>query len=117
MNHVNPPVTASAAAHAARIRAGEEVRAAEREVPTGQSTAEMYAARILPAYRRDEELREEARKAEMRARGRWVPGDDEEDEEEEAEEATGEVDPLDNPERRAAKVAWRSVATGGYIAL
>lgn len=116
MTNVNPPVGPTAAAHAARIR-DREARASEREAPTGQTTAELYASRILPGYKQDEALREEARKAELRARGGWVSGDDAEDEYEEDEEAVGEVDPLDNPERRAAKVAWRSVATGGYVAL
>lgn len=117
MAHVNRPVSATAAAHAARIRAGEEARAAKPDTPAGQSTAEIYAARILPGYRADEALREQARQADLRARGRWVPGDDAEDEEDEAEEATGEVDPLDNPERRSAKVAWKNARTSGYIGL
>ncbi|NMI57102.1 MULTISPECIES: hypothetical protein [unclassified Streptomyces] len=117
-NHVNPPVSPTAAAHAARIRVGEEAANAEHEAPTaGQSTAELYAARILPGYKADEALREAARQAELRARGRWVPGDDAEDEEDEAEETAGEVDPLDNPERRSAKVAWKNARTSGYIGL
>lgn len=114
--NINPPATPSAMMHAERIRAGEQASAAKQDGPAGQSTAEMYAARILPGYKADEALREEARRNELRARGTWVPGDDdlEEDEPEEVEETT---DPTDNPERRSAKAAWKSARVGGYLAL
>jgi hypothetical protein len=84
MSNVNPPTTSSAAAHAARIRAREE-SAEDRKPVAGQSTAERYAARILPGYRRDEELREQARLSELRARGVISAVDEEPDEDEEFE--------------------------------
>ncbi|MGW6924480.1 hypothetical protein ACWGA9_24865 [Streptomyces sp. NPDC054950] len=76
----NPPVIASAAAHAARIR-GREERAEDRVPEAGLSTAERIAQRILPGYRADEELREQARLSELRARGVIAAADDEPDEE------------------------------------
>ncbi|MFJ2964249.1 hypothetical protein ACIPIC_18360 [Streptomyces collinus] len=107
-NHAIPPVTGSAAVHAERIRAREE-RAEERTPPTGQSTAERIAARILPGYRRDEELREQARLGELRARGIISAEDDEPDvdeveEYEEEPEAEGDAEeaPLTTAERYAA---------------
>jgi hypothetical protein len=100
--------------HAERIKA--RTKAGKEAVSAGQSTAELYAARILPGYRADEALREEARKNELRARGVSLPGDDEEEPEEDEQEAAV-VDPLDNPERRSARVAWQSVRTGGYLSL
>jgi hypothetical protein len=90
-NHKMPEATASATMHAERIRARE--KSAERDVPAGgQSTAELYAARILPGYKRDEELREQARLNEMRARGRWVPGDDVDEDGEEYEQVEEEYE-------------------------
>lgn len=113
-NHVNPPVSGTAAAHAARIRAGEEARAAKPAAAAGQTTAQRYAARALAGTQADEALREEARRNDRRARGQWVPGDEEEldaelDEEEaeaefedEEEEDGGEEQPLSTAERYAA---------------
>ncbi|MGW1503757.1 hypothetical protein ACWCQW_35395 [Streptomyces mirabilis] len=118
-NPANPPVTASAAAHAARIRAGEEeFRAARSDAPAGQSTAERYAARALAGAQADEALREEARRNDLRARGQWVPDDEEELDEEEAEaefEDEGEEDdeeaqPLSTAERYAAMERKRQAA-------
>lgn len=91
----------AAEAHAARIRAGEEERAAVQSTrPAGQSTAEHYAARILPGYKADEAARERARASELRSRGLWVPSDDEpaEDVEEEYEEPEGEVEDTEDAE-------------------
>ncbi|MGQ4402533.1 hypothetical protein ACN6K4_003315 [Streptomyces hayashii] len=117
-DNMHQPVTASAAAHAQRIKAGEQTRkraAGERE---GRQTFEVYAERARAGAAADEALREEARKNELRARGRWVPGEEEDVEEgDEAEEVEGSVDPTDNPERRSARAAWKSASTGGYLAL
>ncbi|MEW2083476.1 hypothetical protein [Streptomyces sp. NPDC005283] len=114
----NPPTTPSATMHAERIRARTQPGNDAKE-PAASSTAELYAARILPGYQADEELREEARKSELRARGTWVPGDDAEDydEEDEEEAGAGAVDPLDNPERRSARAVWKSASTGGCISI
>ncbi|QQM41988.1 hypothetical protein [Streptomyces liliifuscus] len=72
--------------HAERIRARTEVRADEEPGTTaGQSTAERIAARILPGYRRDEELRAQARMGELRARGVISAADEAPDEDEEYE--------------------------------
>lgn len=114
-NHVNPPVSGTAAAHAARIRAGEEARAVKPAADAGQTTAQRYAARALAGAQADEALREEARRNDRRARGQWVPGDEEEeldaelDEEEaeaefedEEEEDGEEEQPLSTAERYAA---------------
>ncbi|MYV42913.1 hypothetical protein GT030_29620 [Streptomyces sp. SID1328] len=119
MSNVNRPVTPSAAAHAQRIR---ERESGEQKPPAaGQSTPELYAQRILPSYKRDEELREQARLNELRARGQWVPGDQEDDDledDQEQEEPAAAVDPTDNPERRSARAAWRSARFGGgFLAL
>ncbi|MFJ4623064.1 hypothetical protein [Streptomyces sp. NPDC088812] len=110
------PVNPSAVRHADRIRARDAKRVAEQDsAPTSKSTAELYAARILPGYQRDEELREAARLGELRARGTWVPTGEETDDEGE-QEPQASTDPLDNPERRSARAAWRSASTGGYLA-
>lgn len=104
-NPSSPPVTPSAAAHAERIRVREQARTAEQgTAPAAQSTAEMYAARILPGYRADEALRQQARMNELRARGMWVPSDDEEtegaeDEFEEYDDTDEEVEEVDDEER------------------
>ncbi|MEH0551232.1 hypothetical protein [Streptomyces sp. B21-101] len=116
MTNVNPPTTASAVAHAQRIKAGEQTRkraAGERE---GRQTFELYAERARAGAAADEALREEARKSELRARGRWVPGEEVDVEEgDEADEVEDSVDPADNPERRSARAAWKSASPGGYL--
>lgn len=106
----NPPVTQSAATHAERIRAREQ-RAVGRKPAVGQSTAELYGARALALVQADEELREEARRNDMRARGQWVPGDadeydDGEDYEvEEYEEEMAEDDEEERPVTTAERYA------------
>ncbi|MFD9099310.1 hypothetical protein [Streptomyces collinus] len=112
-----PQPTSSAAAHAERIRAREQAATERKAAPTGgQSTAERYAAQVLPGYHADEELREQARLNEMRARGRWVPGDQDDDTEEaeEQEQPAAAVDPTDNPERRSARAAHRGAVAHAY---
>jgi hypothetical protein len=114
-----PRVTDSAAAHAERIQARDKAKAkakAQRGPADDRQTCEIYAERALAGARADEALREQARKNEARARGEWVPGE-EPDVEEEVEEEPTDFDPTDSPERRSAKVAWRSASTGGYLAL
>lgn len=113
---LRPAVTPSAVMHAERIRAQE------KEQPSGQaaqSTAERYAQRILPGYRADEELREQARLNELRARGTWVPGDEEPDEgegfedeapEDKVEDEEPESAPLTTAERYAAVETERRAA-------
>lgn len=89
-----PAVTPSAAAHAERIRTGEQ--RSEATPLAGQSTAQRYANRILPGYQRDEELREQARMGELRARG--VIAADPEPEDAEAEYADDEPEPDEDVE-------------------
>ncbi|MFD8739401.1 hypothetical protein ACFV06_31445 [Streptomyces sp. NPDC059618] len=87
MGSTGPAVTASAAAHAERIRARAEERAAAAEERDGRQTSEIYGARAAAGFRADEALREQARLNDARARGEWTPGDtEEEDVEAEAEE-------------------------------
>lgn len=105
----NPPVAASAVAHAERIRAGEAERAAAgpRTASGEQTTAERYAARILPGYRADEAARERARRDELRTRGVWVPSDDEEAEAEpeDVEDYDVEVDDEETEEEQPQTTA------------
>jgi hypothetical protein len=83
---MGPPATPTAVAHAERIRASTEGRPAEQAgTGGGQSTAERIAARILPGYRADEALRQQARLGELRARGVIAAEDEEPDEGEEYE--------------------------------
>lgn len=120
---VNRPVAPTAAAHAERIRARAEERAATAEEPDGRPTWERYADRALAGARADEALRQEARKNELRARGLWVPGDepeaDEEEEfeepEEEVEEADEEAEPKTTAEVYAARERARQRAEHGAI--
>lgn len=76
MSNVNRPVTPSAAAHAERIRAGEEERQAAAKERDSRQTYEIYGERAAAAARADEELREQARRNDARARGEWVPGEE-----------------------------------------
>lgn len=85
-----PAVGNSAAAHAERIRAGEVARAGRVQPPSAPTTAERYAARILPGYHADEELREAARLSELRARGIITPDPEPEDLEDEFDEEVDE---------------------------
>jgi hypothetical protein len=119
MGTKGPTITGSAAIHAERIRARDAERAAEVKERDGRQTAEIYGERVLAGYRADEELRRQADLNARRARGQWVPGDEPDDDTESEVEETAEFDfdPTDSPERRAAKVAWRSASTGGYLAL
>ncbi|MEU9264580.1 hypothetical protein AB0E04_03875 [Streptomyces sp. NPDC048251] len=84
-DNMRQPVTASAAAHAERIRSGGQ-RAEVGKPAAGQSTAERIAQRILPGYRADAELREQARMNELRARGVVTPDAEPEDVEDEYDE-------------------------------
>lgn len=105
-NPSNPPVTASAEMHAARIRARDAKRAESAEGrPGGRQTFEIYGERALAGARADAAARERAARNDLRARGQWVPGDapDADDEETEPES----FDPRDSPELRAAKAAHR----------
>ncbi|KND40091.1 hypothetical protein IQ64_35810 [Streptomyces stelliscabiei] len=84
---MGPPATPTAVAHAERIRASTEGRPAEQAgTGGGQSTAERIAARILPGYRADEALRQQARLGELRARGVIAAEDEPVDEDEEYDE-------------------------------
>lgn len=118
-----PPVTPSAAVHAERIRARTEVRAEEEPGTTaGQSTAARIAARILPGYKADEALREQARLGELRARGVITAADEEPDpdegeeyevlDEEEIDEDDVEEDdePVSTAERYARRERQRQQA-------
>lgn len=115
-NQPVPPVTASAARHAERIRAGEVARAGREQPPSAPTTAERYAARILPGYHADEELREAARLSELRARGIITPdpeledAEDKFDEEEPEPEEDEEDAPLSTAERYAAVEVKRRAA-------
>jgi hypothetical protein len=103
MTNVNPPTTPSAALHAERIKARTK---SKEQAPAGQSTAEQIASRILPGYRADEALREEARKRELQARG-IVSAD--EDLEGEVDEEEG-VEPEDEEEDETLSTAERYAA-------
>jgi hypothetical protein len=111
-----PAVGSSAAAHAERIRAGEVARAGRAQPSSAPTTAERYAARILPGYHADEELREAARLSELRARGVITPDpepedlEDEFDEEELESEEDEEDAPLSTAERYAAVEVKRRAA-------
>lgn len=82
---MRPPLTGSVAQHVQRIRAGEAEREGRPKSVSGLSTAERYAQQILPGYKADEAARERARRSELRARGVWVPSDNEDTETAEAE--------------------------------
>ncbi|MEH0582823.1 hypothetical protein QA942_01415 [Streptomyces sp. B21-106] len=106
------PVTASAAAHAERIRASDG-RTEGGKPAAGQSTAERIAQRILPGYRRDEELREQARLNELRARGVITAEDEEPDEDEEydvvVEDEVDEEPEAEEPKSTAERYAAREL--------
>ncbi|MGW1669014.1 hypothetical protein [Streptomyces sp. NPDC002324] len=109
-SRMGPPVTPSAAAHAERIRARTEERAAEQtETTAGQSTAERIAAQVLPGYRADAALREQARLSELRARGVISDGAEPEDAEEEVpvDEDEDDVEENDKPVSTAERYARR----------
>lgn len=109
-NPSNPPVGASAEAHAARIRARDTKRAGTVEEGTdARQTHEIYAERALAGARADAAARERAAMNDRRARGQWVPGDESLDDTEEETEEPPEFDAKDSPERRAAKVAHRGI--------
>jgi hypothetical protein len=132
-NLSNPPVTASAAAHAERIRQAGQQRAAVTPAAGGQQTYERYAARILPGYQADEAARERARLNELQARGVISAEADEPDiDEDEADQEEVPEDEADIPltaaeiyaaralgrssaEGRAAAVAWKGTTTGGAL--
>ncbi|WP_327401987.1 hypothetical protein OG194_18805 [Streptomyces sp. NBC_01288] len=115
-NPSNPPVSASAVMHAERIRAREQSRSTDQgAAPAAQSTAERYAARILPGYRADAELREQARMRELVARGVITPEsdveeDDEAYEEYEEEEVDEDVEEEAEPKTTAELYAAREQA-------
>lgn len=118
-DYMRQPVTPSAAAHAARIREREEGRAARAVPADGRQTFERYAERAIAGARADEELREQARLNDARARGEWTPGDAEEDDDveeyeqaDEAEEEDVEYDDeeLSTAERYAARERKRQQA-------
>lgn len=126
--HLVPPVTASAATHAGRLQARDAESTAR---PAGKSTAQHYADRILPGYRRDEELREQARLRELRARGVITPDpepdadeedydvdeeyEEEPDVEEEAPMSTAELYARRERERQAAEHAANLRAQAGAV--
>jgi hypothetical protein len=126
-----PPVSAAVMRHMDRIEVGEERRAAEAaDRPTGMSAAEQHAARVLPGYRADAALREEARRRELAARGLLVDEADIEEEDEEEPDVEVDQEPEepergwsstaeryaavalagDNPEGRSARQASRNIA-------
>lgn len=88
---MSQPVTPSAAAHAARIKARDEERAKANEQPDTRQTYEIYGERARAGFRADEELRQQARMSELRSRGVWTPGDEEVDDDAAAEEYEEEV--------------------------
>lgn len=107
--HANPPVTPSAAAHAERIRAGEEERTADSGTRRdGRQTFELYAERARAQALADEELREAAALRELQARGiisadeELVDEADDEGELEGEDVDEGEGEPLSTAERYAA---------------
>ena len=111
MGTKGPTVTGSAAIHAERIRAAEAERAGRAQTPTAPSTAEHYAARILPGYRADAELRRQAAINDKRARGEWVPGDESADADEtEDEDFEVEVDEEEGDEEEVLSTADRYAA-------
>ncbi|MEU8031943.1 hypothetical protein AB0C13_25405 [Streptomyces sp. NPDC049099] len=112
MSNVNRPVTPSAAAHAARIRAGEERSAASGERDTRQ-TYEIYGERAAAQARADEELRHRAHMSELRARGVITADDEPEDDEEfedQAEEYEEEELAEDDDEEEQPSTAERYAA-------
>ncbi|MFF8954094.1 hypothetical protein ACF09I_35655 [Streptomyces sp. NPDC014940] len=111
----NPPVGASAAAHAARLRERDaKADAGTTRRADGRQTYEVYAERALAQVRADEELRRRAEENDRRARGQWVPGDDDQDDDDAEETEEQETDPTDNPERRSARAAHRGVVAHAY---
>jgi hypothetical protein len=113
------PVTASATMHAERLKARDAKRAKADDAHTDtRQTYEIYAERAAAGARADEALRERAKLNELRARGMSVPGDeaDVDEDDEEREEVEESADPTDNPERRAARAAWKSARVGGFLA-
>jgi len=109
VTNVNPPSSTSAAMHAERVRAGEAERAGRAPSPSAQSTAERYAARILPGYRADAELREQARLRELQARG-VITADAEPEDVDEEEDFEVEVDEEEGDEEAAQSTAERYAA-------
>lgn len=110
MSNVNRPVTASAAAHAERIRAGEEARQAAAKGRDSRQTYEIYGERAAADARADEELRHAARLRELQARGVLIADaeesedlEDEDVDEEYEEEADVDEDevPVSTAERYA----------------
>ncbi|MPY34102.1 hypothetical protein FNH09_23490 [Streptomyces adustus] len=102
------PVTPSAAAHAERIRARAEERAAASQERDGRQTYERYAERAAAGYRADEALREQARVNELIARGVIAADPEPEDLEEEDveyEDEEPEDDEEDVPQTTAEKYA------------
>ncbi|KUN03953.1 hypothetical protein AQI95_21170 [Streptomyces yokosukanensis] len=120
MSNVNRPVAPSAAAHAARIRARDEEWASASGERDTRQTYEIYGERAAAQARADEELREGARKRELRARGVWVPDDASEEEgdreeydqaeEYEDEEPETDEEPVSTAERYAARERKRQQA-------
>lgn len=99
------PVPSSGDKHAQRLRDRDRERARVQAAGTdGRSAAEQHVERALAGARADEALREQARVSEARARGQWVPDEDD------VVEEPAAVDPFDSPERRSAMAAWRNAA-------
>lgn len=113
MSNPNPPVTASAALHAERIRARDTERAAAAKTPDARQTYEIYGERAAAGARADEEARRQALLNDRRARGEWTPGDepeadeDQDDEYDDTEEETDVEDEEDTPLSTAEMYAAR----------
>lgn len=99
-DNMRQPVTASAAMHAERIKAGEQARAKAAAERSGRQTAQIYGERAAAGHRADEALREAARLGELRARGVITPDpepEDLEDDEGQDDEVLDEVDEEEAP--------------------
>ncbi|QJS13216.1 hypothetical protein HKX69_30020 [Streptomyces argyrophyllae] len=114
----NPPVGASAALHAQRIREREaQADAGPSRRTGGRQTYEIYGERALAQARADEELRRRAEENDRRARAEREAADvpEVDGDAEQVEEAEGRVvDLTDNPERRSSRAAHRGVVAHAY---
>jgi hypothetical protein len=111
-DNMRQPVTSSAAAHAARIKARDEERANADASPVDtRQTFERYAERAAAGARADEELRQQARMGELRARGVIAAEPESEGAEDEYEEyddeAPEDAEEDDEPVSTAERYARR----------
>lgn len=102
---MRPPAASSIAAHVERATQARTEQPAE-EAPTGKSTAQVYAERVLPGYAADEELRERVRQQDMVARGILAAEVEAVEEDDEPEV----IEPEEKPQRTSDFYARRALA-------